>query len=318
MADPASGPAAPGIVVELREDGFYAGDVLLAALPSDEVAPAGEPEPEGKDNAHIEGEEAPKPEVKKEEPPKEPVVTEVKPEPEKAEAVVPEPPKPPDKRKWSFVIDGEKKEVELTPEEERLYLQKSFVADRRYEEVAKARKEVEPFAHIIKTPWFKAKVDEAIASGEIEGPKAPPPPTPEDVVGYRLRQRDPDFGEIKQAMEEWSVTLPRWEADQLDSNHRAFNDAYDRFKGELHSKKVVAAPPQTEAVTALEKQAQEKILKAKEVVKAEAAVVSPGIEKEVDPAAVAAKTERELMKRLRADGSDTDALLRLIKHRQLI
>ena len=69
--------------------------------------------------------------------------------------------------------------------------------------------------------------------------------------------------DIQEAMTEWAATLPGYEADILNNNQRAFNDAYDRFKSIRASK--ITAPPVAPPVPS--KADIEKSIAAKEVAK---------------------------------------------------
>ncbi len=229
-------------------------------------------------------------------PPEEPPKAE---EPPKVEPPVPEPPKVPEKQKYRIKVQGEERELELTPEQLIARLQMAEDYQLKTTQLAEQRRKVEPFIPIIEKPAFKEWLNEQVQAGLIEAPAPPPPPAPEDVVGYRLRMQDPEFAETRQAMVEWAATLPQYESDILASNHRAFNETYDRFKaarGPKLSPAPQAAPPQV-----ADKAAVDKIIAAKEVAKEKAKVEPPGgTPPEVDEKKEWKRVNRELAKAVRS------------------
>ena len=243
-----------------------------------------EEEPKGEENAAVEGEEA--------------KTAPVEPEPEKPPE--PEPPKAPEKLKFTLKVHGEQIERELTKEELTTRLQLAEDYTRKTQSLAEERKKIEPFLPIIEKPEFKEWLDTQVQLGTIEAPKAPPPPAPEDVVGYRLRTQEPDFKEIQSAMVEWAATLPQHEAGFINDNHRVFNEVYDRFKAAKGAK---AQPKETPApVAQADPELLKKAIAAKEVAKTVAKVEPPGGQpEEVDPSREWKRINRELQKAVKAN-----------------
>jgi hypothetical protein len=206
---------------------------------------------------------------------------------EPAQAATPaEPPaEPSDKRetigkqKFKLKVYGEELEKEFDHTELVSTLQKGLAAEKRFQEVAAKEREVEPFQHIIKSAPFKEWLDAQVQTGQLEAPAPPPKPEPEDIMGYRLRSRDPEFQTIREAMGEWAVTLPQYEASQLESNHRVFNQAYDRFK-EAQAKNSPSLPPQKSVAT---KEVAEAVLATKELRKDAARTEKAGLHTDPDP-----------------------------------
>ena len=247
-------------------------------VPEDAEEPAGGP------NSAVEGEE---PEAEPEEEPAKPV-----------EEPTPEPPAEPEKYKFSLKVHGEQIEQELTREQLIAKLQLSEDYTKKTQALAEERKRIEPYLPIIDKPEFKEWLDTQVQIGAIEAPAQPPPPAPEDVMGYRLRAQDPEFQDIKDAMVEWAATLPQHEAGFIDNNHRVFNVTYDRFKAARGTK---AQPVPTPApATKADPEVIKKSIAAKEVAKASARVESPGGQApDVDPSREWKRTDRELQRAVR-------------------
>jgi hypothetical protein len=115
-------------------------------------------------------------------------------------------------------------------------------------------------------------------------------------MGYRLRSRDPDFQTIREAMAEWAVTLPQYEANQLESNHRVFNQAYDRFK-DAQAKNSPSPPSQKQVAT---KEVAEAVIAAKELRKDAARTEKAGLHTDPDPEKPLQQRISILQKRSRA------------------
>ena len=201
----------------------------------------------------------------------------------------------PGKQKFKLKVYGEELEKEFDQNELVATLQKGMASEKRFQEVAAKEREVEPFQHIVKSAKFKEWLDAQVQAGEIEAPAPPPKPEPEDIMGYRLRAKDPDFNVIREAMAEWAVTLPQYEASQLESNHRVFNMAYDRFKT-AQSQNKPAAPPEKVVAT---KEVAEAVLAAKEQRKDTARSERAGLHTEADPNRAKQQKLAQLTKRSR-------------------
>lgn len=265
----------------------------------------------------------PQPEPEKaaeEEKPEEPV-EEAKPEPPveekpKEEAPVKEPPPPepiiPDRVKLKVKVYGEESEREFTKDELIAQVQKGLAAEKRFQEVAEKERSIEPFLHIKESPEFKEWLSNMVQENPSLAPVAPPPPSPEDVIGTRLRKEDPEYNEVLAAMNEWAVTLPVYEWKVLNDNHRAFNATYDRFKAARQAK-APPAPPVVEKPAPApiqSKEDAEKVLAAKERQKESARTVPPSVAAgERDAAKEAKKQEAELRKRIRAGDRNAEFAL---------
>lgn len=238
----------------------------------------------------------PEEEPKKEEAPfkeEEPAKVEVKPE----EIPPTEPPKS-EKKKFKLKVYGEELEKEFDDNELVSTLQKGLAADKRFQEVSAKEREMEPFLRIKESPEFKTWLNDMVQSGQIESPAPAPPPSPEDVMGYRLRTEEPEFDQIRTAMNDWSVTLPVYERQELERNHRVFNMAYDRFKAARGTKTLpkpeeVKPPVQT-------KEEIEAVLATKERIKENARSEKPGVQpEETDRVKDMRQKEAGLRKRMR-------------------
>lgn len=286
-----------GVVVE-RYGGRFQGDA------TSEV-PVEDDEPTGGPNAAVEGEQAR-------------VAEQAKPVDPPLAPVPAEPTKPPEKQKFKLKVHGEDIERELSPEEIVAKLQMAEDYHLKTSQLAEQRRKIEPFLPIIDKPVFKQIVDEMVSRGEIEAPQPTTPPSPEDVIGYRLRCAEPDFKEIQASVTEWATTLPVYEADILDKNHKAFNDAYDRFKGLRASKIAPTVAPPAPSTADIEKS-----IAAKEVAKETARVEAPtGTTPEVDPAREWKKIDRQLERAVKTGqrhityrGRNMDAELAWVMHR---
>ena len=230
-------------------------------------------------NAVVEGEDV-KPEVV---PAKEP--EEVKP----AETS-PGPVKITEKQKFKLMVRGEFQEKEYTNDELIARLQMAESYGIRNDELREKHKKIEPFLHVFDRPDFKEWLESKVQVGEIQPPSQSAPPANEDVIRYRLRAQEPEFGEIRSKMVAWAATLPDSEAEILNNSHKAFVDAYDHFKS---TRKTVAPAPAP--IPTVPNKVVEKAIAAKEVIKAQARVEGPGdAPQEVDPGKEYAKEERRL------------------------
>ena len=241
-------------------------------------------------------EEEPKEEAK---PAKKEVVKEP---PPVAQEPPPEPPKP-EKQKFKLKVQGEELEQELTQEQLVARLQMAEDYQRKTMALAEERRKIEPFLPIIEKPEFKQWLSDQVEAGAIEAPKTAQRPSDEDIIKYRIREQEPEFREIQRLMAEWAVTLPSYEADILATNHRVFNDTYDRFKTTYTAKKKEAEPkppePQPQTLK-IDPKDLERIIQAKEVQKEKAHVESPGgAVPEVDPMKEWRRVDRELRKAVR-------------------
>jgi hypothetical protein len=163
----------------------------------------------------------------------------------------------------------------------------------RNDELREKHKKIEPFLHVFERPDFKEWLESKVAVGEIPPPAAPTQPTSADVIRYRLRAAEPEFNEIKSRMVAWAATLPDGEQDILNSDHKAFVDAYDHFKATRKAPTTAPTPP----APVVPKKEVEKAIANKEVAKANARVEPPGgATEEVDPGKEWHKVDRYLMK----------------------
>ena len=266
-----------GIVIESNLN-TYGGDTT-SEVPVEDVT--------DRTNAAVEGEEA--------EPKKAP-----EPEPVKAPEPPPEPPKIPEKQKYQLKIRGEMQEKEYSKDEIVARLQMAESYGIRNDELREKHKKIEPFLHVFERPDFKEWLESKVAVGDITAPAETIQPSNADVIRYRLRAQEPEFQEIRNQMSEWAATLPDQEADILNSDHKAFVDAYDHFKN--MRKAPVAAPPPSAPVL-IPKKEVEKAIANKEVIKQQARVEPPGgatpLEEE-DPKRAWEKEDRRLQKAVRS------------------
>ena len=200
------------------------------------------------------------------------------------------------KQKFKLKVYGEELEKEFDQNELIATLQKGLASEKRFQEVAAKEREIEPFQHIVKSSQFKDWLDSQIQAGQIEAPAPPPKPEPEDIMGYRLRAKESDFQNIRTAMAEWAVTLPDYEARQLESNHRVFNMAYDRFKAAQGQTQPSSTAPNKVVAT---KEVAEAVLATKEQRKDSARAVSSGTHVDSDPNKAKQQRIAQLQKRSR-------------------
>jgi hypothetical protein len=119
--------------------------------------------------------------------------------------------------------------------------------------------------------------------------------------------KDPGFDNIRQAMVEWAVTLPDYEARQLEENHRVFNMAYDRFKAAQGQIQPAPAPDKAVAT----KEVAEAVLATKELRKDGARAERSGVHVETDPNKARNQRVTQLQKRSRT--GDLNASLELAR-----
>lgn len=238
-------------------------------------------------------------------------------ETKKEEAPVQPPPEPvlPDRVKLKVKVYGEESEREFTREELIVQVQKGLAAEKRFQEVAEKERSIEPFIHIKDSPEFKEWLSNMVRENPSLAPVAPPPPSPEDVIGTRLRKEDPEYNDVLSAMNEWAVTLPVYEWTVLNDNHKAFNATYDRFKAARQAKAPVppVTPPATEKppTTPIQtKEDAEKVLATKERQKDAARTVPPSVAAgERDAVQVKRKQESDLRKRARSGDRNAEFAL---------
>lgn len=275
----------------LMIDGGFAGKVSDTAKAETPDEPVDEKEAETPEPESTKKEEA-KPDTKPE-PPPEPTL--------------------PDKVKLKVKVYGEESEREFTKEELVAQVQKGLAAEKRFQEVSEKERQIEPFLHIKESQEFKDWLNQIVIDNPSLAPVAPPPPSPEDVMGYRLRREEPEAAEIVEAMKDWQATLPEYEAKALESNHRVFNMTYDRFKAARAVKPAAAAAvPKSEPATPpiQTKEAAEKVIAAKERQKDAARTVPPSVAAgERDEVQVKRKQEAELRKRARAGDRNAEFAL---------
>lgn len=278
------------------------GRVIMDGVDVTEIARPGEPdapkeipekEPADKDNADLEGNEAV--------PEKEPEKVEEKADDPKKEATPPDPePEPikePEKLKFKLKFRGDEKEVELTPPEIQARLTQLRTFQENEKEWWEQRKEVEPYAEVVKSDWFKAKLAEAYELGELTRPVEPE--TPPSSVQYEVikRKADSDHGEVMEALREYARSLPLDAVKILDSDATVFLSEYDRVASELRKKQVAPPVPEKSKVDAKE---VEKKLALKESAKSRATVAQPGTMGEPsDPNRAVQKRLKELERVMR-------------------
>ena len=250
---------------------------------------------------------------------KEPTAEEAQPETpteEKPKEEAPEaPPEPviPERVKLKLKVYGEESEREFTREELVAQVQKGLAAEKRFQEVAEKERSIEPFLHIKESPEFKEWLSNMVQENPSLAPVAPSPPSPEDVMGYRLRREEQEATEIIEAMRDWQATLPIYEAKALENNHRVFNMTYDRFKAARQTKPAAAPEPAKEAkppAPIQTKEDAEKVIAAKERQKESARTVPPSVSAgERDAVQVKRKQEAELRKRIRSGDRNAEFAL---------
>jgi hypothetical protein len=230
--------------------------------------------------------------------------------PTKVEVPTPQPILP-DKVKLKVKVYGEESEREFTKEELVAQVQKGLAAEKRFQEVSEKERQIEPFLHIKDSPEFKEWLSQVVVDRPDLAPVAPPPPQPEDVVGYKLRMEDPEFRSVLDSMNEWAVTLPVYEAQTINNNHRVFNMTYDRFKAARQAKVAVAVAPEKPTPPPIQtKEDAEKVIAAKERQKDAARTVPPSVAAgERDAVQVKKKQESELRKRVRSGDRNAEFAL---------
>ena len=245
------------------------------------------------DNAVLEGDEV-EPEVAKE--PVEEPVKEV--EPPKVPDKEPVKPTEPEKLKFKLKFRGKEDEVEYDPSQIQVRLNKLRAFEENEKEFWEQRKKVEPYAPIVESEWFKAKLAEAYESGELSKPEeAPAPPS---TVQYEVirRKADQDYDAVMESLRDYARNLPLEAVKILDSDASVFLSEYDRIATELRSKKVEPEKPQKS-----DKQDPKDVkakLALKESAKTRAAVAQPGTMGEPpDPNRAVQKRLKELERAIR-------------------
>jgi len=202
----------------------------------------------------------------------------------------------PGKMKFKLEVDGEHLEREYDQKELEVTIKKGIKWDRELRKLREKEGEVDAYRNVIKSPHFKNWLDEKIQSGDIETPPPPPKPEPEDIMGYRLRAREPEFNEIRTAMAEWALNLRQDEAVNLENNHRVFNITYDRFKAARGQEQPAPAPDKVVAT----KEVAEAVLATKEQRKDSARAVTSGTHVDTDPNKAKQQRIAQLQKQSRA------------------
>jgi hypothetical protein len=246
-------------------------DVTEVARPGEddatEEAPKDEP---NKDNATVEGDE-PEPEEKKE-PTEEPKEAAKAPEPEPEKE--PEKPKEPEKLTFKLKFRGKEEEVAYEPSQIQVRLNKLRAFEENEKEFWEKSKEVGPYAEVVKSDWFKAKLAEAYESGELTRPAEPEPPPASVQYEVVKRQADPDHGDVMEALRDYARNLPPEAVRILDSDATVFLSEYDRVAKEVREKKAKPEPEKKEAKPDPKDVAAKLALK--ESAKSRATVAQPG------------------------------------------
>jgi hypothetical protein len=182
------------------------------------------------------------------------------------------------------------------------------------------RARYESIAHLERVqadPIFRELVSERIERGEFLEALTPAP-APEDIIGYHKRAAEPESESILQAMREYAETLPEWQKYELQSNHKVWNQTYDRFRAGGAG----ALPPPRPAYgnrPPLDRQTMEEVLRSKEVFNARVEPPGPALPEPPDENESAAKRyakAKEFQRRAYAAGSPMDrenADLELVK-----
>ncbi len=314
MPEPAKGePVAPPAFQVKDGRVFIDGvDVTEVARPGLDDTPDEPPKAANEDNAALEGDEV-------EVPKKEEAKPEVKPESEKAE-VKPEekPPEPkePEKLKFKLKFRGKEEEVEYEPTQIQVRLNKLRAFEENEKEFWEKGKEVEPYHEIVKSEWFKTKLQEAYESGELAAPKEPESPPPTVQYEIMRRKADPDLDTVMEALRDYARNLPVDAVKILDSDPNVFLAEYDRVAKDVREKKTTTPPPPPK----VEPEDLKKKLALKESAKSRAEVVTPGTMTEPQSATVAwQKKERELTRAMRDPaqvGRHMEIVAELLMHRQ--
>jgi len=242
--------------------------------------------------------EEPEPEEEPEVKPDEPVPEEPE---QKVEEVPPKEPEqevPADKLKFKQKFRGEEYEVELTSEQiqNRLQILRSYQENEK--EFWEKKKKVDVHSHIIDSEPYKEWIRERHEVGE-KVPDATPLTYEQEASNYELaKRRDP---EVLRNLGEWAMdNLTQEGYEILDSNPKVFMEEYDRAVERMKVPVVPATPePETSKV---DPKVEEKLLQAKEVAKARAAVEKPGVKVDVDPLA-AGKKRVKFLERVMREGN---------------
>lgn len=193
---------------------------------------------------------------------------------------------------------GEEKELKLSAEQlvERLQLAEHYNIN--MSKLAEDRQEVEPFKHILDTPWFKSKLEEGLADGSITKPADAPPPSAEDAYELERRKTDPDFATIQKAMHDWAITQPATIYNAVNTNVAVFNKEYDRAAAKLRAPK--NTPPLN--LTPKQEKQVDKVIQAKEKAKDSARIESPGSTSEISADKLRQNKLKDLKKAMKAGG----------------
>lgn len=129
--------------------------------------------------------------------------------------------------------------------------------------------EAEPFLRAAGKPVMREILNEYVQRGELEPPRGPAHGI-EDSAGYRMRVAEPEAEAVMEVMRLHADTLPEYEAQVLNSNPRAFNNAYDKIKATLGDR-VNTIRPRSSGLPAaypnvpMDRRTMETILRSKEV-----------------------------------------------------
>ena len=256
------------------------------------VVEGNEPEPEEPEPTETEEVEAAEPEK----PEEDSEDTEEKEEPEEAE--------PPTKISVKTKFRGREYEEELTPDDVQVRLNRLRAFEENQKEFWDQKKEVEPYAELVKSDWFKRTLNEAYESGELTKPKEPPEPPPQVLYEVYRRQSEPDYDAVMGELRTYAMALPLEAQRLIDSDPNVFITEYDRIAGQVRSKQKETHEESEEAPKkkAKKESAEEvrKKLAYRESVKEKSQVTKPGTPKEpVSDVKKWEMRERELVRAIR-------------------
>ena len=302
-------------------------DVTDVLAPKSDLVPEDETPQADADNAAVEGNE---PETKEPEPTETEEVEEAEPEKPEADSDDTEeeeeeaeesgtPTKIPVKTKFR----GREFEEELTPEDIQVRLNRLRAFEENQKEFWDQKKEVEPYAELVKSDWFKRTLNEAYESGELTKPTTPPEPPPQVLYEVHRRQADPDYDVVMAELRTYAMSLPFEAAQLIDSDPNVFLSEYDRFAQQVRSK---PKEPTEETAEAPKKKTKKeppeevkKKLAYRESVKDKSKVTKPGTATEpVSEYKKWEQRERELVRAIRNPNNknqNLELIAELIAHR---
>jgi len=290
----------PAPAWQIKDGKMYIGgtDVTHVLRPRD-VPPETEGEnPQPPPDPVVEGEEVKEEEPVEAEPEPEAEPKEEEPE-EEAETEEEEPePIEPGPIKLDLKYKGEEYSEELTPEQIAMKLQRLRFLDETQKETFERKKEIEPYWHLVKSDWFKSKLEEARETGEFEVPKPEPEPPDEVMFEIAKREGEEDYFEVLFELQNQAIRMPERAQRIIDSNPNVFLREYDRVAKEVRSRK--ESPPEKTEKKKTPPKDVEKKLELKESAKKRAGVTKPGQSVEpVTPMKKWAAREKELVTALR-------------------